>query len=279
MDSTRQIQISVLLPHPPIIVPEVGRDRLKTCTATVSACRQAAHRVVAAHPDRLILISPHSPRRERSFGIWTGSSLHGDLGRFGAPGAAIDLPTDKRWGDTLLSKGSGHSDFWSIPTEPLDHGAVVPLWFLQEAGWSGPTTILSLPAVPVGDQAYWRIGELLAATVAELPGRVAMVASGDMSHRCLPGAPAGFHARGVEFDRCLTSLIEKKQYRAIAEMDPELKSVAAEDALETSMIVTAASSFEAEGGEVLSYEHPFGVGYLVAIFHDLSGRDAEDRAI
>ena len=274
MGSTDQT-ISVLLPHPPIIVPDVGRDRLKDCAQTVAACEQAARRVVAAQPDRLVLISPHSPRQGRRFGIWAGTSHQGDLAQFGAADEVVKLPADRPCSEALLSQGSGQELFWTIPAAPLDHGAVVPLWFLQEAGWSGPTTILSLPAVPVGPEIYWQLGELLAATTAELPGRVAWVASGDMSHRCLPGAPAGYHPRGVEFDRFLTSLVEQGQYRAIADIDPELRSAAAEDASETSLIVTAASSFETEGREVLSYEHPFGVGYLVAIFHDLSDKNPE----
>ncbi len=278
MTTESHIQLSALLPHPPIIVPEVGGARLRQCSGTVNACREVARQLVAARPDRLMLISPHSPRKGRKFGIWSGHDHRGNLAAFGAPGASISLPTDPCLIDALEFEVMGVGNYWRISSGPLDHGAVVPLWFLQQAGWQGPTTILSLPAQSVSHQQLWAIGEELALAASRCRGKVAMVASGDMSHRCLPGAPAGFHARGVEFDRELTSLIAKKRYREIADIDPDLRSLAAEDTIETSMIVTAATSFESTGGKVLSYEHPFGVGYLVAIFHDHSAGSADHES-
>ena len=59
------------------------------------ACREFARRLVANRPDRLFLVSPHSPRERRAFGLWSGERLRGDLGSFGAPGAAVDLPNDR----------------------------------------------------------------------------------------------------------------------------------------------------------------------------------------
>ena len=112
--------------------------------------------------------------------------------------------------------------------------------------------------------------------LAELGEPAALVASGDMSHRVLPDALAGFHPRAVEFDHQLTELIRRGDLAAIAGIDPELRELAAEDAADTSILVAAtleAANLEAanledraRNAEVLSYEPPFGVGYLVAVF-------------
>jgi hypothetical protein len=72
----------------------------------------------------------------------------------------------------------------------------------------------------------------------------------------------------VEFDRELTRLVAGGRLREISAIDSELREVAAEDAADTSIIAAAAIGFRPHGAEVLSYEHPFGVGYLVAVFHD-----------
>ncbi|MCP3958083.1 MAG: hypothetical protein GY719_09540 [bacterium] len=258
-----------LLPHPPIIVPEVGRERLEECRSTERACRDFADRMMATRPDRLFMVSPHSPRRGGDFGLWTGERLRGDLGRFGAPGSNIDLPNDPMLANSL--RAAAYSDglgTWSISgSEPLDHGAVVPLWFLAQAGWQGPTCIASLPwsEDPGVMQAF---GRALATALASLDGRAALIASGDMSHKVLPGAPAGFHPRAVEFDHALRDLVAEGALDRLSEIDPELRRLAAEDAADSSMIVAAAIDYRAHGVEVVSYEHPFGVGYLVAVFHD-----------
>ena len=257
-----------LLPHPPIIVPEVGRGRLDDCRSTVDACRDFARRMADARPDRLFMVSPHSPRRRGAFGLWSGARLAGDLGRFGASGSAVDLPNDPEMVEALeRAAASAGLETWSIPTDPLDHGAVVPLWFLVEAGWSGPTCLASLPwrAEPATMETF---GRALAGAVAPLSGRAALVASGDMSHRCKPDAPAGYHPRAVEFDRALTGLVRDGRLDAIGAIDGELRGLAAEDAADPSQIVAAAIGYRPRRHEVISYEHPFGVGYLVAVFHD-----------
>ncbi len=260
-----------LLPHPPIVVPEVGRERLDGCMSTVDACRDFARRMMATEPDRLFVVSPHSPRQGSAFGVWDGDRLRGDLGRFGAPGSAVDLANDSEMVEALArAAGAQGQATWSIPPEPLDHGAVVPLWFLVEAGWSGPTCLASLPwhATPAAMEAF---GRALAAAAASLEGRAALIASGDMSHRCKPDAPAGYHPRAVEFDRALTGLVGDGRLDAIGSIDAELRELAAEDAADSSQIVAAAIGYRPHGEEVLSYEHPFGVGYLVAVFHDGAG--------
>ncbi len=257
-----------LLPHPPIIVPDVGRGRLDDCMSTVDACRDFARRMAATRPDRLFMVSPHSPRQGGAFGIWAGDRLRGDLGRFGAPGSAVDLPNDPEMVAALsrAAEGEGLST-WSIPPEPLDHGAVVPLWFLVEAGWDGPTCLASLPwnETPEAMEAF---GHALAAALEPLAGRVALVASGDMSHRVKRDAPAGYHPRAIEFDQALTDLVAAGRLDAIGSIDPELRELAAEDAADSSQLVAAAIGYRPHRQEVISYEHPFGVGYLIAVLHD-----------
>ena len=260
-----------LLPHPPIIVPDVGRERLKDCLNTVEACRDLARRMIAVRPDRLFMVSPHSPRQGQAFGLWGGERLRGDLGQFGAPDSRVDLPNDPAMIDAIARAAAGLGlTTWSIAPEPLDHGAVVPLWFLVEAGWDGPTCLASLPWKATPD-IIETFGRALAQAVAPLAGRPALIASGDMSHRVKPEAPAGYHPRAVEFDRALTDLIAAGRLDAIGSIDAELRELAAEDAADASRIVAAAIDYQPHGEEVISYEHPFGVGYLVALFHDGEG--------
>jgi AmmeMemoRadiSam system protein A len=263
-----------LMPHPPIVVPEVAGARLGDCRRTHDACVAFAERLVARAPERLVLVSPHSPRRRGAFGIWSGARLAGDLGRFGAPAAAANLANDRECTARLAAESErAGCATWSIPEQPLDHGAMVPLSFLVRAGFRGPAAIVSLPADPQ-PAALHAFGAALARALAGL-GPAALVASGDMTHRALPCAPSGFHPDAVRFDAALAELVGEGRFAEIAAIDRDLRELAAEDAADSTMLVAAALGFRPRGAEVLSYEHPFGVGYMVAVLHDQDQAEGE----
>lgn len=257
-----------LFPHPPILVPAVAGRRHAACRDSWAGGRRFASRLVASRAERVVIISPHAPRQDTAFGLWSGSRLQGDLGRFGAPDEGVDVANDEDLVKRLQHNArSAALDTWRISPGPLDHGTVIPLWFLAAAGWRGPTVVVSLPRRVTNTQLE-TCGRWLQSSLEDAAQPYALVASGDMTHRALPEAPAGYHPRAVEFDEALRDLIRRGRLDRIAQLDPELRRLAAEDAADTSLIVAAACDYRADGCEVVSYEHPFGVGYLVAVFYD-----------
>src|SRR5690242_9459119 len=139
------IVFAALMPHAPILIPPVGRDELKSAAGSAAALQTAVGRLVGGHPDALTVISPHSPRRLGAFGAWSGNRLRVSFKRFGAPEAVVDLPNDLSFvAEFKLQARRLGLHTWEIPSQPLDHGALVPLWYLVAAGWTGPTAVLSL---------------------------------------------------------------------------------------------------------------------------------------
>jgi AmmeMemoRadiSam system protein A len=122
------------------------------------------------------------------------------------------------------------------------------------------------------------LGEAIAAAARRAGRRVALVASGDMSHRLQPGAPAGFHPRAKEFDCAFIECLRAGDYHKLLNFDSELQDLAAEDALDSTLVAASAVNWNAAGHEVLSYEGPFGVGYGVAILHQKSLESASASA-
>lgn len=241
---------AALMCHAPIVVPAVGGDRAAQCASTTRAMTEIARRAVGSQPDRLVLVSPHSPRHPTRWGLWSGRH-RGDLGGFGAPGVATDLPDDPALGAAF--------DFEPIAPDRLDHGAMVPLAFLAEAGWRGPTSIVAWPWDEDPD-----CGELGRA-IAGLPGRTALIASGDMSHRLKPGAPSGFDPRAQRFDDAFVAGLRAQDWAAA--IQAEQRAVAAEDVIVSTKLAMA-SVDGPRHAEVLSYEGPWGVGYTEAILFD-----------
>jgi AmmeMemoRadiSam system protein A/AmmeMemoRadiSam system protein B len=226
--------------------------------------RDAAACVLRHRPDALVLVSPHAPRRQRAFGIWGDNPMQGAFDQFNVPDETVSLPLDSQLAQTIADESHRRQlATWTIHRCPLDHGALVPLWFLAEAGWAGPAVVLSLNDPEANGLVA--LGEAIAAAAAKLSRRVAFVASGDMSHRLMPGAPCGFHPQARRFDETFIQLVRTGEYGRIKTIAPKLRECAAEDVVDATLIAAAAVNWQSSGHRVLNYEGPFGVGYGVAI--------------
>ena len=71
-----------IMPHPPLILPEVGRGEQNKIKATVEACEKVAETVAELKPETIVLTSPHSVMYADYFHVSPGDSASGDMGGF-----------------------------------------------------------------------------------------------------------------------------------------------------------------------------------------------------
>jgi aromatic ring-opening dioxygenase LigB subunit len=50
-----------LVPHPPLIFPEIGRGEERKIETTIKAYRDVAAEIAEIDPDTIVLLSPHAP--------------------------------------------------------------------------------------------------------------------------------------------------------------------------------------------------------------------------
>ena len=255
---------AVLMPHAPILVPAVGGERGREAIASFRAMREVAGALLQLKPDSVVLISPHSPRQPGAFGIWSDDPITGSFEQFGAPNARTTVPNDRRLARAIMAEANARNvRTWQIRHRPLDHGALVPLWFLAGAGWSGPAVLLSLNYP--GEGGLTSLGEAIAAAANATQMRIGVVASGDMSHRLTQGAPCGFHPGAHRFDDTFIRHVRSGEYRKILSINSELRESAAEDVADSTIVAASAIGWNSTGHRLLNYEGPFGVGYGVAV--------------
>src|SRR4029079_1889800 len=144
----------------------------------------------------------------------------------------------------------------------LDHGSAVPLYFLDRNGWSGAVVVLGYSFLSNDD--HLRFGECISAAANATGRPTAFIASGDLSHRLKPEAPAGYNATAYLFDREVVDAIHENSPHRIVEIDPELRRTAGECGYRSMLVALGAVNKLPRACEVLNYEAPFGVGYLVA---------------
>jgi AmmeMemoRadiSam system protein A len=261
--------------HAPIVIPAIAAARqAAACSATTEAMRKTARALLAHEPTLIVLISPHAPRRARSFGLTFDEALHGDFARFGQPQLTLRVAGAPEQAQDIAR----HAAAAQVPTHPLtgsalDHGSLVPLFFLHEAGYRGRVVIASLPYP--GADLESAFGQALHAAAQASRQRWAVLASGDMSHRLSRDAPAGFEPRAHEFDRGFARALRHGDLRAALAPDPDLQELAAEDVVQSTAVAAAAVQYAAHGMQVFSYEAPFGVGYLEALLFSQGARVAQ----
>ena len=263
----------IIAPHPPIMVEAVGGRRADVTKESIDALASAAEALAAFDPDLVVIMSPHAPAFSDAFVVDSSPSHRGSFAQFGAPQARYEYRGDPAFVRALTSTFSQHA----IPVidrssearlEPgqLDHGVLVPMSFLDPAGrW--PLVELSLSFLAY--EVHRAVGRAVRETADELGRRVAFVASGDLSHRLTPDAPAGYSPRGKDLDAAIVDHVRRGDLEGLMHLDPGLVDAGGECGLR-SFITLGGFIGEWPPTRVLSYEGPWGVGYLVA----LVGREA-----
>lgn len=255
---------AVLMCHAPIVIPAIAGPRQADCSASTAAMARAADLLSACGAETVVVLTPHLPRHPSAFGWMDGVSVRGDFAAFGHPEVGCGFPAD---GAALaaLRRSTGPA---AVPLEPtrapgLDHGATVPLWFLAQAGFRGRVLVLGFPwATDAGVNR--RMGGCLVEAMRDLGRAWALLASGDMSHALRPGAPSGYHPQARDFDAAVVAEVRAGRIGAVSALDANLRHLAAEDVVDSLEVAAGVLGEDVSGTEVLSYEGPFGVGYLVA---------------
>ena len=147
----------------------------------------------------------------------------------------------------------------------LDHGVVVPLHFISKSGFSGRLVVVNIGFLSLFD--LYRFGAAIEKAASRLGRSVAVLASGDLSHRLTPGAPAGYNPRGRDFDAKIVGIVAGFQPEQAVTFPADLAEDAGECGLRPIVMMMGALDRYQVRGEKLSYEGPFGVGYGVALLH------------
>jgi AmmeMemoRadiSam system protein A len=138
--------------------------------------------------------------------------------------------------------------------------------------------VFGLPFAPTL-KPHLRFGECIAEAARQLNRRIALIASGDMSHRLKHDGPYEYSPRAHLYDEQVVAAITNGDPDGIFSIDPDLREEAGEDTYQSLLVALGAIGRQFHRNEVCSYEGPFGVGYLTAILADYqeSAEDSTDN--
>jgi AmmeMemoRadiSam system protein A/AmmeMemoRadiSam system protein B len=264
------ILAAIMVPHPPLIIPEVGRGQEKEISSTISAYREAAGLIASAQPETLVVLTPHSVMYRDWFHISPSKGAKGDFGSFRAPKVKLEVSYDTDFVEALCKEAKEKGLPAGTEGERdnrLDHGAMIPLYFIREAcSGSLPFKVVRIGLSGLDLKTHYELGKAIKRTADRLGRRVAVIASGDLSHKLLAEGPYGFAPEGPEYDRRIMDVMSRAAFDELFDFGEGFCDKAAECGHRSFVIMSGCFDGVRVKARRLSYEGPFGVGYGVCTF-------------
>jgi AmmeMemoRadiSam system protein A/AmmeMemoRadiSam system protein B len=256
-----------IVPHPPIILPEVGGGEERKIQKTTDSYKEVARRIKDLAPETVVLVSPHSIMYADYFHISPGDGASGGMRQFRAPQVTVTARYDTEFVRALSEKARADGIPAGILGEKsaaLDHGTMLPLLFVNQEYTDYKLVRIGLSGLSPAD--HYRFGMAIAETAAALGRRIVFIASADLSHKTRADGPYGYAEEGVRFDREITEPMATGDFMKFLTFAPEFAEKAAECGLRSCIIMAGALDGLDVEARLLSYEGTFGVGYGVASF-------------
>lgn len=255
-----------VVPHPPIVLPEIGAGREEEIAATGAAMKLVAKEIAELAPDTIILSSPHAPAYRDAFFISASKRDEGDMGNFGFPRLIQSPENDLTLIKSILERAEREriAVFADTRANRHDHGSFVPMYFIAKEFKDFKFVRLGLSGFPA--ETHYRLGRIIAAAAEELKRRAVYIASGDLSHVLKVDGPYGFKEVGPKFDAMITDILGRAAFDELLAVPAGLTREASQCGLSSFQIMAGALDGKELEAEQLSYEGTFGVGYAVFRF-------------
>lgn len=256
-----------MVPHPPLIVPEIGRGEEKKIRNTTDAYEKVAEDIGKLRPDTIVLISPHQTMYADYFHISPGEGASGDFSQFRAEQVKMDAVYDTGFVSLLCQYAVSENlraGTLGEKEKRLDHGTMVPLYFVNKY-WTGYRLVrIGLSGLPLSE--HYRLGQYIQSTAETLERKTVVIGSGDLSHRLKAEGPYGYQKEGPEYDRRIMEVMGQGSFLELLEFPEDFCEKAGECGHRSFTVMAGALDGQKVKCKKLSYEGPFGVGYGICVY-------------
>jgi AmmeMemoRadiSam system protein B len=256
---------AAITPHPPILIPAIGKGQEEHLQKTYEAFLELERELYIAKPSTIIIISPHGGLYPDAFTVNAHTPFQANYIQFG------DLTTKQTWSGcpeisaNISHKASEHGIKVQLTSqEILDHGSSIPLHFLTKHLPNISILPIGFSGLPAKD--HIDFGILLKDVIMESDKRIALVASGDLSHCLTKDSPGGYHKYGKQFDDQFIELLETRNTSGIINYNPKIVNKAEQCGYRSTLILLGVLKNMNYTFKNHCYESPFGVGYLTGQF-------------
>lgn len=259
------IVFAAIVPHSPLLVPSVGKEHREKLAQTLKAFETLEQALYLAKPDTIVIISPHAQMYPDAFSGNMAPKYIGSLKAFGDHEPLFEAKADFLLLDHIHRGMRDHKiSFTLSSSEELDYGVSIPFSLLTTHLPSAKLAPISTSMLGVQEHAAF--GHELAEVLRNETGRIAIIASADLSHHANAASPKGSTPEGQWFEQAIREYALAQNAKGIVEMDAAKCEAAGQCGQKPiAVLMGALDGIKLKANE-LSYEAPFGVGYSVIKF-------------
>ncbi len=272
-----------LMPHPPIMIESIGRGREREIKKTIEACLKIKQQIKEDEIETLIIITPHGPVFRDAVAIMNEKRLSGHLGSFGAKQEQLSFTVDQDLVEKIIQEVEAeHISIVSLDRllamryrldVELDHGAFVPLYYAAEPHHK----IVHLTYGLLAPIELYRVGMAIAKAIKQQDKKIALIASGDLSHCLTKDGAYPYHENGPIFDKMLMNILSKGEFEDLFALPSKIIIDSQQCGLRSLYMLAGTLEGYKVSSNILSYEGPFGVGYGVVEFKATKGDSVYEK--
>lgn len=255
------LNLGIFAPHSPGLLPGFADAEIAKFEQTIRALLSIGIELKKNPPETLIVLSPHADAELDKFLVRVPKSANftADFSEFNIKSEPKIYRRDRiltaQITEVLHSAGLPNAP---LENEKLDFGTAIPLHFLAAA--LPEIEIVNIATSLIGIPEHQKLGEVISEVAEKSSKRVALIASGELSHKVSKASPLGFAPRAEEWEQGVLAAIADGTYEKIFHADPfELDEVAECGVRPLAGLLGAFQNIP-HTSHVLAHEAPAGIG-------------------
>ena len=257
-----------IVPHPPMSLKEIGRGSERQIEKTINSYEQIAQEISKIEPETIIISTPHTEIYNDYFNILSEEKLTGNFKRFGAEEVSFEEDNDIELVnkiEEICNKSLFPAGTLGEKNIKLDHGTMVPLYFIRKYYTNFKLVVIGLSNLPYPD--HYKIGQIINKAVEDLNRKVVYIASGDLSHKLQDYGPYGFIEEGPIYEKQIVDICKNADFIRLLTIDKNICNKAAECGHRSFIMMAGALDRKDVDTTFYSHEDITGVGYQILSYY------------
>lgn len=258
-----KISFAAIVPHSPLLIPEIAKDNYRLISKTSSAYDKLTAELNILKPKTILIITHNTNNSEKNFLFNSSPEVTTDFSELGFLANGKKIKSDLVLLQKLKENLRPEFPIQLYSSEKLDYASSIPLQILAKDLPQVRIIHLSYSDGSLEDQVNF--GRAIGKIIKDWPENIAVIASGDLSHRLKKTSPAGYSSKGPKFDNKLIEFLNSEDpINNLLKIDENLIRGAAECGLKSILITLgilegADTEINPQG---LAYQTELGIGYL-----------------
>lgn len=256
------LSLSVVLPYTPLLIPNIGKDNTKKLQQTINSYSKIEKKLIDSKINTIILISMDENINQDFFYINASPKFSYNFEDFGDSSKNFSWRLNTELAYSLRENLIVKNKLKLINQEELAYSFSVPLVLLT-------SKLPNIKIIPIYcssniiNEEHFKFGELIKQDIKKTTDNVAIISSCHLSTKLDKKSPAGYSSKSKKADQKIIDLLKTKKIHELLSMNQDYINEAGEYGIKQILLQQGIMKDFLNEPKLLSYEAPFGIGYMV----------------